>query len=76
VDGATVTFVVDDDGEGLPEAMREMVLERGVRLDERAPGWGLGLTIVRDLVEHYRGTFALGASPAGGVSARVTLPRA
>src|ERR1700727_2311820 len=52
--GALV-ITVDDDGSGLAAAMREAVLQRGVRADEAAPGSGLGLAIVRELVELYGG---------------------
>lgn len=75
-DDTLVSFVVDDDGAGLPEAARQAVLQRGVRLDERAPGSGLGLAIVCDLVEHYRGTLTLRESPAGGLRIAMALPAA
>jgi signal transduction histidine kinase len=51
-----------------------LVLERGVRRDERVPGSGLGLAIVRDLAELYGGSIALERAPAGGVSACIELP--
>ena len=69
-----IVITVDDDGEGLPAAMRTAVLQRGVRADEKTPGFGLGLAIVRDLAEVYRGSIALEASPAGGLRASLTLP--
>jgi signal transduction histidine kinase len=69
-----VVITVDDDGEGLPVEMRSAVLQRGVRADEKMPGFGLGLAIVRDLAEVYRGSIALDASPAGGLRATLTLP--
>jgi signal transduction histidine kinase len=69
-----VVIVVDDDGPGIDPAMREVVLQRGVRADEAAPGSGLGLAIVRDLAELYGGSIALGTSPAGGLRARLQLP--
>jgi nitrogen fixation/metabolism regulation signal transduction histidine kinase len=72
--GAGVEIVVDDDGNGLAEGMREAVLQRGVRADEAAPGSGLGLAIVRDLAEVYGGSISLDASPAGGLRARLRLP--
>ena len=71
-----VVIDVDDDGTGLDPSLREAVLRRGVRADEAAPGSGLGLAIVRDLVELYGGSITLHESPAGGVRARLQLPRA
>jgi signal transduction histidine kinase len=75
-DEGRVAIDVDDDGSGLEPAMRDAVLRRGVRADERAPGSGLGLAIVRDLAAAYGGTIALDASPNGGLRARLTLPAA
>jgi signal transduction histidine kinase len=66
---------VDDDGAGLDEDMRERVLQRGVRADETAPGSGLGLAIVRDLAQAYGGSIALDKSTAGGLRARLMLPK-
>lgn len=71
-----VTVIVDDDGPGVPESAREAVLGRGVRADERMPGAGLGLDIVRELAQLYGGTLELGQSPAGGLRARLGLPAA
>lgn len=67
-------LTVADDGPGLPEPLRASVLERGVRADESAPGAGLGLAIVRDLVEHYQGSITLEASATGGLLVRLKLP--
>jgi signal transduction histidine kinase len=69
-----VVLIVDDDGPGLAVAMREQVLQRGVRADEAAPGSGLGLAIVRDLANLYEGTIWLEDSPMGGLRARLRLP--
>lgn len=67
---------IDDDGPGMPEDRREDVLGRGVRLDERTPGDGLGLSIVADLTRAYGGEIALEASPLGGLRVRLVLPSA
>ena len=74
--GSRILITVDDDGSGLPADMRERVLQRGVRADEKAAGSGLGLAIVRDLAELYQGSIALSDSPLGGLRATLTLPRA
>ncbi|MBL8240600.1 MAG: hypothetical protein JNM66_24490 [Bryobacterales bacterium] len=67
-------ITIEDDGPGLAADLRQQVLQRGVRVDEAVPGSGLGLSIARDLTEHYGGTIALEASSLGGLLARITLP--
>lgn len=65
---------VDDDGPGCPEPALSEILARGARLDERAEGHGLGLSIVREIVSLYRGELILGRSVLGGLGVRVRLP--
>jgi signal transduction histidine kinase len=72
--GAGVLITVDDDGPGIEPAMRQAVLQRGVRADQAAPGTGFGLAIVRDLAEVYGGSIALEQAPIGGLRARLRLP--
>jgi signal transduction histidine kinase len=72
--GANLVLTVEDDGPGLTETERAQVGTRGERLDESVPGSGLGLAIVRDISKLYAGSFALDASPLGGLGARLTLP--
>ncbi|WP_433886698.1 sensor histidine kinase [Pseudomonas vranovensis] len=66
---------IDDDGPGIPQAAREQVLERGTRLDEQVDGHGLGLGIVRDIVEAWGGQIRLLESPLGGLRVSIELPR-
>jgi signal transduction histidine kinase len=73
---STVVITVDDDGPGIEAGKRDLVLQRGVRADETAPGSGFGLAIVRDLAELYGGSISLEASPDAGVRARLQLPAA
>jgi len=65
---------VEDDGPGISAPDRERVAQRGVRTDERVPGHGLGLAMVRDSVELYGGRFSIDASPLGGARVTVLLP--
>ena len=67
---------VEDNGAGLPAARREEVLKRGARLDETAPGSGLGLSIVDELVRAYGGRMRLDQSAHGGLQLDIELPRA
>ncbi|MCS4236200.1 HAMP domain-containing sensor histidine kinase [Stenotrophomonas sp. BIGb0135] len=70
---ATLRIEVQDDGPGLPDADLQRVLERGVRLDQRAAGSGLGLAIVADIAESHGGTLVL-ANAEPGLRATLTLP--
>ena len=68
---------IEDDGMGIPEADRETIFARGARLDTDKPGTGLGLDIVRDVVEIYGGAVRLEESEdLGGLLVRLSLPRA
>ncbi|MNE33720.1 Virulence sensor histidine kinase PhoQ [compost metagenome] len=66
---------VDDDGPGIAQDQRQQVLERGSRLDEQVAGHGLGLGIVRDIVDAWGGRLALLESPLGGLRVSIDLPR-
>lgn len=68
------TIYVEDDGPGIPDDKIEQVLQRGQRLDESMEGHGLGLSIVQDLVELYRGRLSLEKSVQGGLRASLQLP--
>lgn len=65
---------VDDDGPGIEPQRRDEVLGRGTRLDEQVAGHGLGLGIVRDIVEAWGGSITLQDSPLGGLRVAIELP--
>ena len=71
-----MVVVVEDDGPGLPADQRDEVIKRGSRLDESAPGSGLGLSIVDDLTRAYGGRLTLSDSDMGGLKAVLELPAA
>jgi signal transduction histidine kinase len=75
-EGGRLVLVIEDDGPGLPADKRGEVLRRGARLDESAPGSGLGLSIVDDLSRAYGGSLKLDDSEMGGLRAMLTLPAA
>lgn len=73
-----VDLAVVDDGPGVPEGARERIFERFARLDAArgrdAGGAGLGLAIVREIIERHGGTIAVGAASEGGARFEVRLP--
>lgn len=66
-------LVVEDDGPGLDPGQLERVFGRGQRADERYPGFGLGLDIVRELAESYHGRVQAGPSDKGGLRLDLVL---
>ncbi|WP_063050200.1 sensor histidine kinase [Nocardia arthritidis] len=72
------TLSVGDDGPGVPPADRERIFQRFVRLDDARSrdegGAGLGLAIVRDVVERHGGAIRVIDGTAGGACFVVTLP--
>ena len=71
---------VDDDGQDVPLADRARIFERFARIDDgRARddgGSGLGLAVVRSIVERADGTIACSTGPRGGARFTLTLPAA
>ena len=71
-----MVVTVADNGRGIPEADRERVKERFVRLEESRskPGSGLGLSLVAGIMTLHRGRLEL-EDNAPGLRARLVLPR-
>ena len=75
--GLEATIIVDDDGDGIPEADRAGMLERFTRGEgARHPGTGLGLAIAAAQATRCGGSLELGESSAGGLLVTVRLPAA
>jgi len=69
-----LTITVEDDGPGIAAAEAAHVLERGVRADEVVHGHGIGLAVVRDIVQSYDGRIIIARSPLGGAAISLHLP--
>jgi signal transduction histidine kinase len=78
IGSARVRFSVIDDGPGIPPSERDRVFERFHRTDASrsrlAGGAGLGLAIVRAIVDAHHGTVRAGAGSRGGARIEVELP--
>jgi two-component system osmolarity sensor histidine kinase EnvZ len=77
----SVSFIVEDDGPGIPKTERETALQPFERLDSsrnqnKGTGTGLGLAIASDIAHSHGGQIILGHSTAmGGLRAEIQLPR-
>jgi len=76
--GATALVTVSDTGAGIPAEQRERVFERFVRLDHSrsrsSGGFGLGLAIVRRIVQLHGGQITISDAPGGGSVFTVEVP--
>jgi len=78
--GSDVEFRIQDTGEGIPAEHLPLIFERFYRVDKSRTrstgGAGLGLAIVRQLVEAQGGRVAADSTPGEGTTIRFTLPGA
>ncbi len=77
-EGAAAQVSVEDSGPGFPAAAGALTdaFVRGVPSGSSPEGFGLGLAVVRQVVEAHGGVLELGERPGGGARVRVTLPAA
>jgi len=75
----SVTFFVRDEGIGIPEHEQARIFERFYRVSNqatsKAKGTGLGLYLVKMIVEAHRGTIHVKSQPQQGATFYFTLPR-
>ncbi|HEU4983536.1 MAG TPA: ATP-binding protein, partial [Acidobacteriaceae bacterium] len=75
-----VLLTVSDNGPGVPESVRDQVFDLGFSTRKESANWpaprrrGLGLSIVRNLVETAGGSINLTASHTGGARFEIVLP--
>lgn len=79
-EGGEAVISVTDSGPGIPEHLRQKVLERFVRLDESRsrPGNGLGLSLVKAIAEHHGAGLGFGDNRPGlevSLRLRLQVPR-
>jgi signal transduction histidine kinase len=73
-DGPSVRIAVEDDGPGIPINRLQAVVLPGIREDERVPGDGFGLAIVKEMASLYGGSLSLEVNSPTGLRAILVLP--
>ena len=75
--GHKIAIEVRDHGEGIPEQLREKVFERFFRADNsrnrETGGSGLGLSIVKTILDRHKASIIALETPGGGTTMRITL---
>lgn len=68
-----VIIQVKDDGPGIQQQEVDRILERGIRVDQSIPGHGIGLAIVRDIIQVYEGELFIEKNEPAGACITVYL---
>jgi signal transduction histidine kinase len=76
VRGGRVTLTVTNGGERIDPAQALTLSEPFTRLDRGSGGFGLGLSIVRSVIDAHRGALELRAPESGGLEVRVSMDSA
>ena len=75
IDSYDLRITVTDEGPGIPQEDRDRVFEPYRQLEKLdVPGTGMGLAIVRQIVELHKGTVWVEDSVGGGTSLAIWLP--
>jgi PAS domain S-box-containing protein len=75
-EGAEAWLEVEDNGSGVPDALREKIFEPFFTTKLPGKGSGLGLSVVHGIVSRHGGRVTLSNSEGGGSTFRVMLPLA
>ncbi len=70
--GKECVIIVTDDGKGIPDDKKEKIFDRGFKEGE-GTGFGLGLFLVKNIIEKYGGEIKVRDSKAGGARFDVVL---
>ena len=69
-----LTINVEDDGPGIPDDKKVLLLGRGTRLDTYTEGHGIGMALATDLVSIYEGRMLIKDSALGGARIVIQFP--
>ncbi len=73
-DNAAVVVEVKDNGEGIPENLRDKIFQPFFTTKEPGKGTGLGLSVSNTIIEEHKGRFEMDSQVGEGTTFRVILP--
>jgi len=66
-------LIIEDDGPGISDEQRELILQRGKRADQSTPGHGLGLAMVSDMLLLYNASIQITKSNLAGAKIIISI---
>ncbi|NGP77836.1 SnoaL-like domain-containing protein [Balneolaceae bacterium YR4-1] len=73
-DSGTVTFEIEDNGPGIPDELKDKILQPFFTTKKGTQGTGLGLSISNDIVKAHGGTMSINSDPENGTTFCISLP--
>jgi len=73
-DGNTITLEIEDNGPGIPEEMKDKILQPFFTTKKGTEGTGLGLSITNDIIKAHGGTLEIKTEAGNGSVFVISLP--
>jgi len=74
IEGNSAVIIIEDNGLGLTQQQISAIGKRGIKLDSKGSGTGIGLSIASEIVEMNSGEFQFSKSKRGGLKVEIKLP--
>lgn len=72
--GASINIQIEDEGEGIPDEELPFLFERFCRGNGMKKGYGIGLSMAKDIIQSHHGTINVGNRESGGARFLISLP--
>lgn len=69
----TIIIKVEDNGKGIEEDVKHLIFEP--KFTTKSSGMGLGLPMIKNIIEAYQGTISFASAHGVGTTFKVTLPK-
>ena len=70
---STIKIVVSDNGKGISEEVKDLIFEP--KFTTKSSGMGLGLPMIKNIIEAYNGSISFTSNEGGGTIFTVVLPK-
>lgn len=72
-ENGTIIIEVEDNGKGIEEDVKHLIFEP--KFTTKSSGMGLGLPMIKNIIEAYQGTISFASAEGVGTTFKVTLPK-
>ena len=73
-DSGEILIEIEDNGPGIPEEMKDKILQPFFTTKKGTQGTGLGLSITNDIIKAHGGNLSINTTPEKGSTFRISIP--